>query len=478
MGTLIATAGLAVYVLLLLALLAYGLNSFVLVAIHRWHRRNAPPAPPPPEERPFVTVQLPVYNEENVVERLLHAAAALRWPKDRFEIQLLDDSTDATSAIAARAIAALRAEGIEAFHIRRTARDGYKAGALAAGLVDARGDLIAIFDADFVPPPDFLERASGRFGDPSVAVVQGRWAHLNREASMLTRAQAIAIDAHFGVEQGARCWASWFLNFNGSAGVWRRSAIVAAGGWTGDTLTEDLDLSYRAQLAGWKIVYDPDLACPGELPADLAAFKSQQRRWAIGSMQTARKLLGRVWRSRASFGAKWQASLHLTHYAVHPLIALTALLSVPCVLLPGAAIAPPSLWGLLLPFALAMSGPTMQHAYAQRVLEGRRIRVRELFMLTLLGIGIALSNGKAVIDSFSTRPRPFVRTPKHGVTTQRTYRPERDGLWRLESALALYCAATSAGLVWAGIYVLAPFMLLYALGFAAVARLGWREARA
>ncbi|MBW2254443.1 MAG: glycosyltransferase [Deltaproteobacteria bacterium] len=424
----------------------------------------------PPDPAPRVTVQLPVYNEENVVVRLLEAVGNLDWPADRLEIQLLDDSTDRTPEVAAPVVERLRARGLDVTHVRRHSRAEYKAGALKHGMARCKGEFIAIFDADFAPTPEFLHQALGRFADPKVAAVQGRWTHLNREHSGLTRAEALAIDGHFGVEQAARYWAGWFLNFNGSAGVWRRSAIEDAGGWSGDTLTEDLDLSYRVQLAGWTMVYDPDLVCPSELPVDLAAFKAQQRRWATGSMQTARKLLPSIWRSGASVVAKVQATLHLTHYAVHLLIALTALLSVPCVLFPGASVAPRSLWALLLPFALA-------------VLEGRNVRFRDLGLLTLFGIGIAVSNGRAVLEAFRGSGGEFVRTPKLGIVSKADrpatrYRVGSDGLLGLETGLALYCMAASLGLAWVGVYEIAPFMMLDAAGFAAVALVGHSEARA
>ena len=479
-GEVLATAAVAVYVLLLLAMLAYGANSFLMVALHLRHRRHARVAPPPPDTRPIVTVQLPVFNEENVVVRVLEAAARLDWPKDRLQIQLLDDSTDATPDIAAPVVARLQAEGVDVVHIRRADRAGYKAGALANGLGRTDGELIAIFDADFVPPPDFLVRSVGYFSDPQVGVVQGRWTHLNRDDSALTRAQALGIDGHFGVEQAARDWTGWLLNFNGSGGVWRRATIEAAGGWSGDTLTEDLDLSYRAQLAGWRIIYDANLECPCELPMHMAAFKSQQRRWATGSMQVARKLLPSIWRSKVSLPAKMQASLHLTHYAVHPLIALTALLSIPCVVLPGLAASPENLWSLLLPFALAMSGPTLLHAYAQRVLEGRGLKWADLGMLTLIGTGVAVSNGRAVLAAFRPNDGEFVRTPKLGTqrrsqTPRTRYLAGSDGLQPIETGLALYCAAAGVALIWAGIYVMAPFMLLDAAGFAAVAMIARLE---
>ncbi len=482
--SLVGQVALALYLVLVLGLLLYGTNSLLMVAVHAWGRRRLARRPPELEgPLPVVTVQLAVFNEENVVARLLEAVGALDWPAELLEIQLLDDSTDATPSVAAPVIEALRARGLDVVHLRRRERQGYKAGALAAGLEVARGEYVALFDADFVPPPSFLRDAVPHLADPGIAAVQGRWTHLNRDWSHLTRAEALAIDGHFGVEQGARFAAGWFLNFNGSAGLWRRAAIDDAGGWSADTLTEDLDLSYRAQLRGWRLVFDPALECPAELPVQIGAFKAQQRRWATGSMQTARKLLPAIWRSSASWVAKLQASLHLTHYAVHPLIALTAVLSVPCVLLPGAGVGPRSPWVLLLPLALALTGPTLLHAYAQRTLEGRRLRVSEWAMLTLVGLGLAVSNTQAVIDAFVTRSREFVRTPKLGVI-ERGDRPENhyllppDPLVRLEIALALYCLLAGLALLAVGIYEAAPFLLLDAAAFATVARLGWRRVRA
>ncbi len=472
----LSLGGVLFYALLLLLMLVYGANSFLLVALHRRYRAHAPTLPCQEQELPSMVVQLPVYNEENVVGRLIEAAGALEWPRERLLIQVLDDSTDGTTALVAQHLGRLAAGGLRTQHLRRTERSGFKAGALAAGLESTDAELCAIFDADFVPTPGFLLRAARWLQDPEVAAVQGRWTHLNRDWSSLTRAQALAIDGHFGVEQAARAWHGWLLNFNGTAGVWRRRAIEQAGGWSGETLTEDLDLSYRAQLAGWRLVYDPDLTCPAELPTELSAFKAQQSRWATGSMQTARKLLGPVWRSGLSLGAKLQATIHLTHYAVHPLIALTALLSIPCVLLPGAAATPGSLWTLLLPFALAMSGPTLLYVYAQRVLAGRATRpLHDIGHLTLLGIGIAVSNGRAVLRAFRGPDRPFVRTPKLGLVARgdqarRRYVAGPDGLRLAEGMLAAYCLVASLALLWAEVYVIAPFMLLDAAGFAYVAR--------
>jgi len=485
-GGMIAVGAVALYVLLLAGMLVYGLNSVLLVVVHRFmpEKHSVTRIETTRMIVPFVTVQLPVYNEANVVGRLLDAVGALEWPRDRLQVQVLDDSTDDTPEIAARHIARLRDLGVDVTHVRRTDRVEFKAGALREGLATARGEWIAIFDADFVPPPEFLQRAAAQFGDPHLACVQGRWTHLNRCWSPLTRVQALAIDGHFGVEQAARARAGWCLSFNGTAGVWRRAAIDAAGGWSGDTLTEDLDLSYRAQLAGWRIAYDPDLVCPAELPTQLAAFKAQQRRWATGSIQTARKLLPAIWRARRSLATKVQATLHLTHYAIHPLIAATALLSVPCVLLPGAAADQQNLWMLLLPFAIAMSGPSLLYLYARRALNVRSPRPYvDLALLTIVGVGIALSNGRAVWDALRGGRRPFERTPKLGVVRRgdaplRRYRVREDRLARLELALGAYCLAAAVGLLWTGVYVLAPFLLLDAMGLGYVAATGLIEARA
>ena len=476
----------AIYVLLLLLMLAYGANSFVLVAVHARRRRRVGPAAPtsPIEHCPRVTVQLPIYNEANVVGRLLEAAGAIDWPRDRLEIQLLDDSTDHTREIAAEHVARLHADGVRITHVRRPRRTGYKAGALAFGMGESDGEFFAIFDADFVPPPDFLRRGMGYFRDPQIAAVQGRWTHLNPDYSGLTRAQVLAIDGHFGVEQSARMWSGWLLNFNGTAGIWRRDAIEDAGGWSAETLTEDLDLSYRAQLRGWRIAFDPTLECPSELPTQLAAFKAQQRRWATGSMQTARRQLPRVWRSPLSLATKIQATLHLTHYAVHPLIAVTALLSIPCVLWPGLSTSPGNLWLLPAPFALAMSGPTLLYSYAQRALStGRRWQWRDLGVLTLLGIGITVSNTRAVAAAFRRSSGAFIRTPKLGIARRgerpaEAYRARSDGLLPFETLLAAYCLVAGVALVWAEVYVVAPFMFLDAAGLAWVAAIGRAEARA
>jgi len=464
----------AAYLVSLTLLFAYGLNCYYLVCSHLRGRRRCAPLPPlgPEDRHPPVTVQLPIYNEKYVARRVIEAAGRLQWPRQRLQIQVLDDSTDETAAICAEAVAALRARGVNAVHLRRRHRTGYKAGALAAGLRRATGRFIAIFDADFVPPPDFLARTIPGFRDPRVAVVQTRWGHLNREYSALSGAQALGIDGHFAVEQGARAWGGLFLNFNGTAGVWRARAIADAGGWTHDTLTEDLDLSYRAQLRGWKVLFLPDVACPAELPVQIAAFKAQQRRWATGTIQTTLKLAPAILAAPVGPWVKLQAFLHTTHYLVHPLMLLVILLSVPLLLL-GERL---GAWAGGLPvatlFALSTSGPTTQYVYGQRQLgPGVLRRLRYLPCMMLLGVGIAFSNTRAIWKALAAQPPEFVRTPKYGISAAggvwrgKAYRLR--GAWEgaAEIGLGLY-AMLGLGLhLERSGYLVLPFMLLYTLAF-------------
>ncbi len=465
------------YASALLGLVLYGLNAYVMIALHWSTRRRARQATPPPDPPvwPLVTVQLPLYNERYVAGRLLEAAAALDYPADRLEIQVLDDSTDDTVTIVAETAERLRARGVQVVHIRRPERTGFKAGALAVGLAAARGEFVAIFDADFVPPSDFLRRTIPHFAAARVAVVQARWGHLNRDFSFLTVAQSLGIDGHFGVEQAARSRNRLLLNFNGTAGVWRRTAIEDAGGWAHDTLTEDLDLSYRAQLRGWGIVYLPDLVCPAELPVVISGFKSQQRRWAKGSIQTARKLLPRVLKSRLSLWVKYQAFLHLTYYMIHPLMLVVVLLSAP-VLAVGVGARPVVTLGLAsVAVLLANIGPACMLVYAQIVLpESGWRRALRLPNLMVIGVGVAWSTSLAVLAAFWGRDLHFVRTPKFGVGP-------RGGQWRgtlyaaarpwgglVELALGLYCAWTAWLVSAHGLYGVLPFMLLYTTGFLTV----------
>jgi cellulose synthase/poly-beta-1,6-N-acetylglucosamine synthase-like glycosyltransferase len=342
---------------------------------------------------------------------------------------------------------------------------------------------VAIFDADSVPAPDFLRRTLPHFGRPEVAVVQTRWGHLNREFSLLTVAQSLGIDGHFAVEQSARCWGSLLLNFNGTSGVWRRAAIEDAGGWTHDTLTEDLDLSYRAQLRGWRIVYRPDLVCPAELPVVITGFKSQQRRWAKGSIQTALKLLPSIFRARLSAWTKYQAFVHLTYYTIHPAMLTVALLSVPVLWAREAMPHEPALLGASLTFTVGFLGPGLLLAYAQHVLDAGWWRtVWRLPSIMIIGVGVAWSTSLAVLGAFWTRDLEFVRTPKFGIGPAgghwrgKAYLDRRPRGGLIEIALGLYCA-WSAWLFWVHAhYVALPFLVLYTSGFLTVGVLTFRQA--
>jgi len=474
LGTLLGV----VYAVCVLGLFLYGMNAYLLVALHRAGRRRSSPAVPPLTEWPAVTVQLPVYNERYVARRLLESVGALDYPADRLEIQVLDDSTDQTTAIVADAARALAARGLNVVHLHRRERAGFKAGALAAGLKEAAGEFVAIFDADFVPPPEFLRRTLPYFADPGVAVVQARWDHLNRDFSLLTTAQALGIDGHFVVEQSARHRGGLFLNFNGTAGVWRRLAIDDAGGWTHDTLTEDLDLSYRAQLRGWRIEYRPEIACPAELPVLVTGFKSQQRRWAMGSIQTAVKLLPLVLRSSRSAWAKHQAAIHLTYYAIHPLMLLVVVLSAPLLLARPVTPAAASLTVAGLIFGLAAAGPACMLVYAQWVLgTGWLARAARLPAIMVVGVGVAWSTSLAVLGGLRGRQAAFLRTPKFGIGPaggtwrDKGYAERRPSGALVEIGLGGYCAVTAA-LYWhQGEYVVLPFLLLYACGFLTVGSL-------
>lgn len=481
----------AAYLVAVVGLFLYGMNAYIMLAVHWRSRRRVPVGPPaPPADWPMVTVQLPIFNERYVARRLLEAVGALGYPADRLEIQLLDDSTDDTAEILAETASRLRDNGLTVTHLRRNTRAGFKAGALAAGLEVARGEFLAIFDADFVPPPDFLRNTIPHFADPKVAVVQARWGHLNRDFSLLTVAQALGIDGHFGVEQSARCWGNLFLNFNGTAGVWRKAAIEDSGGWTHDTLTEDLDLSYRAQLRGWRILYRPELVCPAELPVLITGFKSQQRRWAKGSMQTALKLLPAVLKAPVSAWTKYQAFIHLTYYVIHPLMLAVVLLSLPLLGLRDLAPSTPTLVGVSLAFSLATFGPASMLVYAQCALDPAWWRrVWRLPSLMVIGVGVAWSTSVAVLGAFGGKDQEFVRTPKFGIGPGggdwrgKTYRDRRPWGGAMEIVLGLYCAWTT-WLFWhEGQYGILPFMLLYATGFLVVGGLtilhttDWRSGR-
>jgi cellulose synthase/poly-beta-1,6-N-acetylglucosamine synthase-like glycosyltransferase len=407
------TAAGGIYLLVIALLFVYGVNFFYLTVLAL--RRRADPPPPPLERWPSVTVQLPIYNELYVAERLLRSAAALDYPRDRLEIQVLDDSTDETAALVEKWVRQLREQGVNICHLHRANRQGFKAGALAAGLEAASGEFLAIFDADFVPHPDFLRKTLPHFHDPRVGFVQTRWEHLNREDSLLTRLQALAIDAHFMVEQSARSLGGFWFNFNGTAGVWRKEAIRASGGWRADTLTEDLDLSYRCFLHGWRAVYLRDVAVPAELPASINAYRRQQQRWARGSLECALRLIPQVWRAPISFASRLQSTLHLTGYFVHLLLFTLTLLYLPVWMLAQRHPQLVSLFGLAILFNLTALAPTSMFLAAQRLKTRSWLgQIPAILFLTVLGCGMMLNTARAAFEVLRNRPGSFERTPKYG----------------------------------------------------------------
>jgi len=436
-------------------------------------RRPRRPTPPDPAPWPLVTVQLPLFNERYVVERLVRAVAALDYPRDRLEIQVLDDSVDDTTTLASAVVDELAAAGHDIVLRHRSDRTGFKAGALALGLVAAKGDLVAVFDADFVPERDFLRKLVPHFADPGVGMVQARWGHLNADDDWLTRAQATLLDGHFVIEHTARNASGRWFNFNGTAGIWRRQAIVDGGGWQHDTLTEDLDLSYRSQLAGWRFVYLTDVVAPAELPPDMRAFKAQQHRWAKGSIQTCRKLLGRIWSSSAPLATRLEATAHLTANLSYPLVVLLTLL------LPLAIVARVTeserlgaflgldlvLFGFALAPFLLFYGLAILGSGAPGV-AGRLVR---LPLVLSLGLGMAVSQSRAVWEGFAPSVGTFVRTPKTGGLRKVSYRAAGSSLFAIEALFGVYLTAAAVWVVWSGYEGSLPFLLLFAVGYGGVA---------
>ncbi|HXF69717.1 MAG TPA: glycosyltransferase [Thermoflexus sp.] len=454
----LAAASLAISVLLFL----YAFYILALTGLSLWGRgRRIPRAEP--RTWPFVTIQLPIYNEGKVVERLLEAVVALDYPQDRLEIQVLDDSTDETAQLVRRQVAYYQALGHPIQLLRRPNRNGYKAGALAYGLRHAQGEFIAIFDADFIPPSDFLKRMIPvLLADPAIGAVQARWSHLNADASWITRAQALMLDAHFVVDQAARSAAGLPVNFNGSAGVWRRRAIEAAGGWESDTLTEDLDLSYRAQLAGWRVVFVPDVTVPGEIPPTLQAFKGQQFRWAKGTTQTFCKLIGRIWSSRWPWWKRLVATFHLGGYFTNLLGVLLLLLWGP--LLQHSAERPK--WTMILGLGL-LAVPLMYGLSQQALYPDWPRRLWAIPILFLVGTGLTLNNTRAILEALLGYRSEFQRTPKGERALNSRF--EADPMGWIEGAFALY-ALFLAWRAWQhNLDGVVPFLLCYALSYGIMA---------
>jgi cellulose synthase/poly-beta-1,6-N-acetylglucosamine synthase-like glycosyltransferase len=466
--------GLMILYLICALLLAVYASSTILFLLIFWRCRRRVLQTPAVGEWPTVVVQLPIYNEHHVVKRLLEAVAALDYPRGRLSVQLLDDSTDDTSQIAAACIAFLRETGLNIHHIRREERTGYKAGALAYGLSLTDAELVLVLDADFMPPPDFLRRTVPFLAaDPKLGMVQTRWGHLNTFANLLTWSQTLALDGHFVVEQTARSRAGLLMSFNGSGGVWRTECIRTAGGWRDLTLTEDLDLSYRAQLKGWRFLYLPDVVVPAELPPQMAAYKQQQARWARGSTQTLTYMLVPVWRSRFTVIQRLMATLHLCQYLPHPLMLILLLLTPPMLSLRVLDDVPLGLLGVL-----GLAPPLVYVVSQQQLYPDWKRRLLVFPVLLALGTGIAWNNSRAVINGLLRRGGEFRRTPKFAINWQKSsYALRADPNAWVELALALYA-------LWGVVLALqtrnpavAPYLCLYVFAFGLVGTWSLRDGR-
>jgi cellulose synthase/poly-beta-1,6-N-acetylglucosamine synthase-like glycosyltransferase len=464
---------LATYFFVLVILAVYGWHRYYLVYQYMKNRERRPAAPPLPETLPRVTVQLPIYNEMYVADRLIDAVCRLEYPRELLQIQVLDDSTDETTSVARRAVRRQAAAGVDITYIHRTDRTGYKAGALDAGLKVASGEFVAIFDADFIPSSDFLLRTVPFFADPTVAMVQARWGHINEDYSLLTKIQAILLDGHFVLEHGGRNRSGLFFNFNGTAGIWRREAIGDAGGWQHDTLTEDLDLSYRAQLRGWQFIFLPDLISPAEVPVEMNSFKSQQHRWAKGSIQTCRKVLPRILRSNLPARVKAEAFFHLTANFNYLLMCVLSVLMAPSMVIRFNM----GWYEMLLIdvplFFAATASVANFYMVCQRELYPRTWtqRLKYLPFLMSIGIGLTVNNTRAVLEALFNRQSEFARTPKYRIEGRadewigKKYRQSFVVQPMIELALGLYFTATVFYALANGIYGTVPFLVLFQIGF-------------
>jgi len=463
----------AVYFIVLAVLSVYGSHRYRIAYLYYRHKYALPTPKHALTELPRVTIQLPIFNEMYVVERLVDSVCRIEYPRDRFEVQVLDDSTDETQAIARARVESWQAKGIDIAYIHRTDRTGFKAGALESGLKQAKGEFVAVFDADFVPSPDFLHRTVPFFSDNKVGMVQVRWGHLNREFSILTQAQSILLDGHFIIEHTARNRSGCFFNFNGTAGIWRRNTIQDAGGWQHDTLTEDLDLSYRAQLKGWQFIFLPEIISPAEVPVDMNAFKSQQHRWAKGSIQTAKKLLPQILKSDLPFEVKREAFLHLTNNIAYLLLVVMSLMMPLTMVLRYSNGLYVSLW-LDLPifFASTASIAFFYVATTRELGFSWWQRIKMLPFIMSLGIGMAINQAKAVVEAlFDKKSGEFTRTPKTGSegkmvkAVSKAYRGKRNWVPYVELAFGFYFTWAVGFAFFSGLWMSVPFLLLFQCGF-------------
>ncbi len=473
-----------IYLISLTILFGFGIHGLVMLYYYHKTLKIVTPYQDLPEEFPVVTIQLPLYNEMYVIERLIRSVCNIKYPKDKLEIQVLDDSTDETKGVAERLVKEYSARGYDIKYIHRENRQGFKAGALKEGLEVARGEFVAIFDADFVPHEDFLYKTIPNFKDKNVGCVQTRWEHLNENYSFLTRAQALALDGHFVIEQQVRNKAGFFINFNGTAGIWRKETIYDAGNWHSDTLTEDLDLSYRAQLKGWHFIFLNEVTSPAELPADINALKTQQFRWTKGAVETAKKMLPMVMKSTLPLKIKLECFIHLTSNIVFPFIILVALLNVPLVIIKNTVGGFDEYYTLMSVFVLASISTFLFYMYAQKAIHMDWRKRLLLFPVFLAGsMGFAVNNTKAVMEALFNKKSGFARTPKYKIVAdsdewrKKKYVQRKIGLMVfIELFMALYFVV---GIGFSAYYLeiaAIPFQLLFLMGFGTVGYMSLRHA--
>jgi cellulose synthase/poly-beta-1,6-N-acetylglucosamine synthase-like glycosyltransferase len=462
------------YFTILIILATYGLHRYHLVYLYL---RNKKPVAEPAarfESLPVVTVQLPVYNEMFVVERLVESVAKIKYPAELLEIQLLDDSTDETQHVACKAVDSLRKKGVNISYLHRDNRKGFKAGALKEGLKVAKGEFIAVFDADFVPDPDFLNKTIHHFTDPRIGMIQTRWGHINRCYSHLTEVEAMILDGHFVMEHGGRYHSGRFFNFNGTAGIWRRWAIENSGGWQHDTLTEDTDLSYRAQMQGWKFIYLPEVVCPAELPIEMTAFKNQQFRWAKGLVQTGIKLLPQMLRSKLSWKIKSEAVFHLTSNCSYPLMVLFSFIFLPAMIVRFYQGWFQMLFIDLPLFMAATMSVSSFYMISQRELypDSWKKCFKYLPFMMSVGIGLSVSNSRAVIEALLGIQTSFKRTPKYCIESPKD-RPVSRTKYHRKSGYTPYLELVLGGYFALAVfyafsnenYATLPFLMLFVVGF-------------
>ncbi len=457
-------------------LFLFGLHGFVMMFYHRKYGHKIPQPNKDFKNDVMVTIQLPLYNEMYVIERLIDSVCEIDYPKDKMEIQVLDDSTDETTSIVAKAVEAKQKLGIDIVHIRRGSREGFKAGALKEGMKIAKGEFIAIFDADFIPQKEFLKKTLSYFTDDKVGMVQSRWEHLNGDYSIITKAQALALDGHFVIEQTVRNKSGFFINFNGTGGVWRKKCIEDAGNWHADTLTEDLDLSYRAQLIGWRFVFLKDFTSPAELPSEINALKAQQFRWTKGAVETAKKILPLVWKSKVPLRVKLQSTFHLTNNLVFPFILLAAILNVPLIFIKNSG-AHEIYFAIMSLFVLAFVSSFLFYMYSQKDIRTDWRKRIVLFPLFMAGsMGLAVNNSRAVFEGLMNRKSEFVRTPKFKQESEKDtfagnkYLNKKLGLAVfVEAVLAVYCFIGVLSSIYFMELASIPFQVLFTLGFSFIA---------